>query len=1152
MIFTNLDTGCINDGVIDLTSTGGTGNGGGGAFPSCDVSNDGSETFMLQDFIPDIISRVTYNNPELLVVTFHVLEQEAIDNSNAILTRTVTADETIYIRLTSIFEGVELEFWTEEMTLEFKPTTPFETLEDEICDVRSDNRETVDLTEYEMTILDGKTGTFTYFDDRDNEIENPESYTFFGPFEEIKVLIKTPDGCENETKITLSFQDAIPATSARLNACDFDGDRQEILNLNDALSDINVDYINFTATYYLTQNNADTATDAFADPTMYLLDRTSRRIYVRLEDEDGCYTTTRIDLRIITAPNIISTTLEVCDFLNDGKEENVVLSTFDNDIKGNLGSIAVHYFVSEQDALDDTNEITESELTPTTTLYVRVVSGTSCVVRSPITFDFIQTPEVSNVTAIVCDNETDGVEIYDLTQHEDEIISDTTNRTVTYHTSEEDTMDNRRRITATTLYRIDTAPQTIYVRVEENSTGCYSIANLNIEFIQPIAVANTKLTKCDVSADGSEIFDVTTAISKMVANPEDFEISYYSRKDAANSADATYLFDDPTSVDTTIASIVYVRFYVAETGCYSVGEIFLELLKTPKLLRGSFEICDTDLDGQYTLNLTDINTQMISNTTDLKFSYYPSFVAANTDVNRIPNPDAYVVTTSPQRVYARVEGLNQCFSVSFVDINIQQKVEVLEVSQVLESCDDDRDEFTAFNLTDFESQFTSEVGAAFRYYASQEDANNEKNEIADPSQYQNAEPLEQRVYVRVSVTDKCDDVTSLLIKAIKFTPDYKQILFCDGDTATLDAGPGYVSYLWNTGATTQTIPITEDGDYTISLKDTKGCKGTFTIETEKLPLPEVATASLVKCDDDGVKDGLVAFDLTEANEKLTGGVIGVSTYFYTSQNDLDTAINEISNPTSYKNTSNPQTIYVKVENNETSCFDSTTLSLRGSFIEANTALLEICDEQGSEDGLGTFDLSLADAKVLGGVTGTIQYFETFEDAELAQNTLGTTYNNTEPYNQTLFARVENADKCFAINEVGLQVNKLPNIQDEETLVYCQNFYPEPITLASGILPADASNYTYLWENGETTATVDRNAAGVYTVVVTNAKECSKTKTITVEPLIVEAFNASLVQCDTDGVLDERTAFDLTSKNAEIIGGNIDLYTEFYSQNKMLF
>ncbi|GAB5538508.1 MAG: hypothetical protein Salg2KO_06110 [Salibacteraceae bacterium] len=43
---------------------------------------------------------------------------------------------------------------------------------------------------------------------------------------------------------------------------------------------------------------------------------------------------------------------------------------------------------------------------------------------------------------------------------------------------------------------------------------------------------------------------------------------------------------------------------------------------------------------------------------------------------------------------------------------------------------------------------------------------------------------------------------------------------------TLDAGPGYAGYLWNTAATTQQILVSSPGSYTCTVTDLNGCKGT--------------------------------------------------------------------------------------------------------------------------------------------------------------------------------------------------------------------------------------------------------------------------------------------------------------------------------------
>jgi hypothetical protein len=48
---------------------------------------------------------------------------------------------------------------------------------------------------------------------------------------------------------------------------------------------------------------------------------------------------------------------------------------------------------------------------------------------------------------------------------------------------------------------------------------------------------------------------------------------------------------------------------------------------------------------------------------------------------------------------------------------------------------------------------------------------------------------------------------------------------CDGETITLDAGAGFVSYEWSTSETSQTLEVGLPGDYIVTVTDQLGCTG---------------------------------------------------------------------------------------------------------------------------------------------------------------------------------------------------------------------------------------------------------------------------------------------------------------------------------------
>jgi hypothetical protein len=74
------------------------------------------------------------------------------------------------------------------------------------------------------------------------------------------------------------------------------------------------------------------------------------------------------------------------------------------------------------------------------------------------------------------------------------------------------------------------------------------------------------------------------------------------------------------------------------------------------------------------------------------------------------------------------------------------------------------------------------------------------------------------------------------------------LTYCAGGSATLDVGPGYVSYSWSPfGQTTESIEATLPGDYTVTVVDVNGCEGsaTVTVIENALPTPQIGGAAVI-------------------------------------------------------------------------------------------------------------------------------------------------------------------------------------------------------------------------------------------------------------------------------------------------------------------
>lgn len=357
-------------------------------------------------------------------------------------------------------------------------------------------------------------------------------------------------------------------------------------------------------------------------------------------------------------------------------------------------------------------------------------------------------------------------------------------------------------------------------------------------------------------------------------------------------------------------------------------------------------------------------------------------------------------------------------------------------------------------------------------------------------------------------------IQSLFKKQIDIIQNGKSdtnLTICEGSSYNLVSEniPG-ANYTWTKNNillsnNTYNLLITDGGHYKVEINPNNGeCIKEGQAYVFLNNKPSSANLSLIQCDEDGVKDGITTFNLNEAYSNSSfDGTLKYSFYLNS------TRTTEIDG-SSYKNAQNPQTIFVTTTNTNTGCFSFSDLTLSVSLTDVNdTVLPTVCDDDGTEDGFHVFNLREADAEILRGIPNGnlgISYYLTYNDALLETNKLPFYFTNTQPYNQTIFARVENAKACYGISKVDLVVQKLPNIEAVGRDYYCLNKFPEYINLDTGLVGDSPNNYTYLWNTGETTYQIQTNEVGLYTVTVTSKKTgCSKKRSIIVETSNIATF-----------------------------------------------
>ncbi|SEM88810.1 gliding motility-associated C-terminal domain-containing protein [Chryseobacterium taichungense] len=155
-------------------------------------------------------------------------------------------------------------------------------------------------------------------------------------------------------------------------------------------------------------------------------------------------------------------------------------------------------------------------------------------------------------------------------------------------------------------------------------------------------------------------------------------------------------------------------------------------------------------------------------------------------------------------------------------------------------CNSSTGNSTVIDLTSYQANLITNPGIyTFTYN------DNLGSPIANPSNY-TMNVGSTVIHVKVSTTDGCFIVVRLSL-TINPKPNLnlpEKIDFCKGKNTTLDAGNGYSSYLWSTGATTQTITVSTPGNYSVTVTNSFGCQNTDHVEVSYTILPEITAVNI--------------------------------------------------------------------------------------------------------------------------------------------------------------------------------------------------------------------------------------------------------------------------------------------------------------------
>ncbi|MEP3836340.1 MAG: choice-of-anchor L domain-containing protein [Algibacter sp.] len=1072
----------------------------------CD-SDDSPDGFAVID-LTEKDDEITSGNPNL-VVSYHYNSLDVSTGDNPIPTPYINSStpDRVYVRIIDTTTGC-VTSTTLDVEITISPIVNRDTQYLDACDRDLDGDAVFDLTEVIDAILNGLTGVTTTFHSsftdaemNTNIIADETNYQYTNAVAEPgsgTIYLRIVDentGCptivpfEIHTNLLLTGTDTgdfalCDDNEDSTDTLDFDLNTVETFIANDLPSTI-------TVTFYEDEDDRDNGVNQI-DKTVPYPALSPQVLYVSIAG-GGCVESTEINLLVNPILLFPEVTIPYCDDDDDGFA-SIDLHSLDETVTGGNTNFTVTYFADETDAQINN---TANQLPPfynntssTETLYARIESvNTGCATVNPFQIEVLVAPtsnQPSNI--VICDDDEDGFSIINIEDKIDEAVSSRTGLNIDVYTDLDAANNNTiaEAIPTSELSAYNTDTQTIYIRIENaiTDTNCTSIVSFEaIINTLPIIPTDILFQVCEDDGDNFADF-ILSEIDEEVLNEQPGKIVYYfeDENDAITGNLANALPKDANTPYNSASRTLYVRVEnITDSTCFDTGSIEIQVAPDPiydPII--DFLVCDdASNDGFFEFNLDEKKAEIQTNSPDvLGITFHLSPQEAMDNLN--PLPSTYTNVRNPQSIYIRIESsASFCYVVEELGINIVSAPDVLVGSPSITECASTQAGITTFDLTfynldtqtaDFEVLDRVKSNLTINYFEDLTDINHDdgldnSNEIVDPTSFDSEE---KTVYIKITNTlTSCFTLVPVELK-VDLPPTINtinNIPICDNDTKTYDLYEvntlvvndlSIVNITYHNTeqeAIDNTTPLDNTFNYTASSHEifirvsdiTTGCPivTSFILEINENPTANRPT-DLALCDDDF--DGEQNFDLTANNSSILGS-LSSSNYRITFYENLDNAETETNAlPNNYRSLTE-KTIYARLENRATGCFDTTQFDLLVNpkpEIPLNT-IVPLCNDEPL--------LVVADT----GVPGD-QYLwstgETTSEIIIAPENIGN-YSVTVTRQNTVGAN------CSTTHNF----NVIPSEEAEITLTSTVNF-ADPNRITVEINNARIGDYVFILDGGE--------------------------------------------------------------------------------------
>ena len=469
---------------------------------------------------------------------------------------------------------------------------------------------------------------------------------------------------------------------------------------------------------------------------------------------------------------------------------------------------------------------------------------------SPPTFNL---PTEFALDLTKCDNDLvyNGQTNFDLNENNAVIIGSQTNVAVTYHLSQNDATNGINAIDNSLPFKNTANPQTLFARITNNSSGCFSTTTFNLNVYPEILIPNDNFSQCDDATDGDDTngkvtFDLNE-VSNSIFNQNITGLTFEYYKNQSEAISGSSALGQFFTNNIPNEESIFVKVFNAN-GCYKIKEMFLSVLSVPSKTAVTLTQCDTSLnpDGLTLFNLSEADQSFLNGDTNLSVSYFENIQQEQSNVQLT---SAYINLFNNQTIIAKITNLTtKCSSNSqlILKVNLVPSQNIIP----LEECDDQNQEngLVTFDLSKVQLTLTPLQMAKF--YPTLDNALLEQNEIiTNLTNYQNVIPYFDNVYIRIEENNSCSGISEVKL-IVNRLPDINptstvDIYVCTNlpnRFETIDAGiisgsPASFAFQWYLNGNPisnnfERIKVNTAGIYTVDVRNAKNCIKTRTIEVK--------------------------------------------------------------------------------------------------------------------------------------------------------------------------------------------------------------------------------------------------------------------------------------------------------------------------------